>query len=68
MGDIGFLVDGYTSFDAWVAASGRKESGETWWSGSCHLLLRKNGIGLLTDLLGCPCSTEYQVLPGLPAI
>jgi hypothetical protein len=68
MGDGGFLVDGYKSFDAWVAATGQEKIGGVIVGHYADPLLRKNGTGLLTDPTQLPNLPEYQLLPGSPAI
>jgi len=68
MGDGGFLVDGYKSFDAWVAATGQDKIGGVIVGHYADPLLRKNGTGLLTDPSRLATLSEYQILPGSPAI
>lgn len=68
MGDGGFLVDGYTSFDAWVSGSGQEKIGGAVVGRYADPLLKKNGTGLLTDPRGLATLSEYQLLPGSPAI
>ncbi|RPJ53447.1 MAG: hypothetical protein EHM23_30945 [Acidobacteria bacterium] len=68
MGDGGFLVDGYTSFDAWVAATGQEKIDGKVVGLYVDPLLKKNGTGLLTDPTKLPGLPEYQLLPGSPAI
>ncbi len=68
MGDGGFLVDGYTNFAEWVAATGQETIDGKVVGKYADPLLRKNGAGLLTDPTKLPAVPEYQLLPGSPAI
>ncbi len=68
MGDGGFLVDGYTSFAEWVAATGQEKFDGKVVGKYADPLLRKDGTGLLTDPTKLPGLSEYQVLPGSPVI
>jgi hypothetical protein len=68
MGEGGFLVDGYKSFDAWTAATGQEKVGNILVGLYADPLLRKNGTGLLTDPAHLPTLTEYQILLGSPAV
>lgn len=68
MGDGGFLVDGYRSFEAWTAATGQEMVGGALVGRYADPLLRKNGVGQLNDPAQLPNLPEYQILPGSPAI
>ncbi len=68
MGDGGFLVDGYKSFEAWVKATRQETIGGIVVGHYTDPLLRKNGTGLLTDPEQLPNLPEYQILQGSPAI
>ncbi|MFB3903332.1 MAG: right-handed parallel beta-helix repeat-containing protein [Acidobacteriota bacterium] len=68
MGDGGFLVDGYKSFEEWVAATGQEKIDGKVVGKYADPLLQKNGPGLLTDPTKLPGLPEYLLLPGSPAI
>lgn len=68
MGDGGFLLDGFKSFDEWVAATGQETVNGKIVGKYLDPLLRKDGTGLLTDPIRLSELTEYLLLPGSPAI
>ncbi|HXK60983.1 MAG TPA: right-handed parallel beta-helix repeat-containing protein [Acidobacteriota bacterium] len=68
MGDGGFLVDGYTSLDAWARATGQEMVDGKIVGKYVDPLLKKNGCGLLSSPEGLAELTEYQLLPDSPAI
>jgi len=68
MGDGGFLVDGFTSFDEWVAATGQETVDRKVVGKYADPLFRKDGTGLLTDPQRLSELTEYTLLPGSSAI
>jgi hypothetical protein len=68
MGDGGFLVDGYTDFAKWVAATGQEKIGDTVVGRYVDPLLRKDEPGLLTDPTKLASLTAYLLQAGSPAI
>jgi hypothetical protein len=68
MGDGGFLVDGYTDFAKWVAASGHEKIDGAVVGRYVDPLLRKDEPGLLTDPTKLRTPTAYQLRAGSPAI
>ena len=68
MGDGGFLVDGFRSFNEWVEATGQETIDGKVVGKYADPLLRKDGTGLLTDPNRLSELTEYTLLPGSPAI
>jgi hypothetical protein len=68
MGDGGFLVDGYSDFAKWVAATGQEKIGDTVVGRYLDPLLRKDEPGLLTDPTKLATLTAYQLQAGSPAI
>ena len=68
MGDGGFMVDGYKSFNEWVAATGQEKIDGKVVGKYADPLLQKNGTGLLTDPTKLPGLPEYRVQPGSPAV
>jgi hypothetical protein len=68
MGERGFNVDEYKDFAEWVAATGQEKHNGKVVGVYADPLLRKDGNGLLTDPAKLATLTEYQVMPGSPAI
>ena len=68
MGDGGFLVDGYTDIQKWIAATGQEKLGSRVVGHYVDPLLMKDDPGLLTDPMHLSFLTPYQLLNGSPAI
>ena len=68
MGDGGFLVDGYSDFAKWVAATGQEIIGDMVVGRYVDPQLRKDEPGLVTDPAKLASLTSYQLQANSPAI
>jgi hypothetical protein len=68
MGERGFNVDEYRDFAEWVASTGQEKHEGKIVGVYADPLLRKDGNGLLTEPGKLATLTEYQLLPGSPAL
>ena len=68
MGDGGFSVDGFTSFEAWVKATGQEKIGDRIVGRYLDPMLRKIGTGLITNPAQLTSLDAYLLMPDSPAI
>jgi len=66
MGGRGFRVDGFDSFEKWIAATGQEKAGGRAVGRFVDPLLAKDGPGLVNEPAGLPGLHEYLLLPASP--
>jgi hypothetical protein len=68
MGPGGFKVDGFTSFEEWVEATGQEKVGGAVVGKYLDPMLRKDDTGLLTDPRQLKTLSPYMLRPDSPCI
>jgi hypothetical protein len=68
MGGRGFHIDGFDSFNKWVASTGQEMAGGRLAGRFGDPLLARDGPGMLTNPAEMTALHEYLLLPGSPAL